>query len=82
MYENAGKWEEYAKTLEKLARLHAAAYVCSSAITDVLVLRNGPRNDAPKCAEAVQKLIELRRDESKSNHVQVGRKILVWSNHW
>ncbi|OJT10137.1 Superkiller protein 3 [Trametes pubescens] len=53
LYEVSRKWDEYARTLEKLAHLHATA------------------NDATKCAEAVQKLLELRRDESRSNRIQL-----------
>ncbi|KAI0356305.1 TPR-like protein [Trametes cingulata] len=51
-YEKVERWEDYARSLERIARLHAAA------------------NDAVKCAEALQKLVELRRDVKKSTPMQ------------
>ncbi|OSD01253.1 TPR-like protein [Trametes coccinea BRFM310] len=57
LYEKQENWEEYVKTLRKIARLYATA------------------NEAVKCAETVQKLIELRRQADKGDRMQLAEAL-------
>ncbi|KAH9858634.1 TPR-like protein [Lenzites betulinus] len=59
VYETAGKWEQYAQTLEKLAHIYASV------------------SDATKCAEALQKLLQIRRNESRSSRVQLAETLAL-----
>ncbi|KAI8969575.1 TPR-like protein [Trametes punicea] len=57
LYEKQENWAEYANTLERLARLYAAA------------------NDATKCAESVQKLVDLRRQPERGSRMQLAEAL-------
>ena len=71
MYEETKNQPEYLKTLHKLAELYAARCVILLSSCQSQVGNEGYSDDAVKCAETIQKIIDVRRDPSMSTPVEV-----------
>jgi hypothetical protein len=62
VYERGEKWDEYAETLLELAMLFGNSYAFLSSNRFPAHCSLGASDDATKCAETIQKLIDLRRE--------------------
>lgn len=74
LYEQNEQWDKYASTLERLAQLFSAKLVGPNFLKLRLSEYSTRRDDATKCAETLQKIVDLRRDTEKSTPMQVSSK--------
>lgn len=79
LYERNEQWEKYASTLERLAQLFSAKLVIPNFLKFRLADYSMRRDDATKCAESLQNIVDLRRDTEKSTPTQVSQKTVIWN---
>jgi superkiller protein 3 len=70
-YERSDKWDGYGETLQKLMHLHSNTYVPLSILPNVPPADPMLSNDATKCAETVQRFVELQRRHGSSQQARL-----------